>query len=125
MKNYMGVVSDKLTARLGHRAHDRILTGAMGTVMAETRLPALNIIDAIWVNPHPERGPSTGYGEAVRLNTIAAVLSEETDAIEDIYEPYLLQQGFLKRTPRGRFATQRAYDHLGLEMPHGDVSNSR
>ena len=48
------------------------------------------------------------------MNTIAAVLSEEVDAIEDIYEPYLLQIGFLQRTPRGRIASKLAYDHLGI-----------
>ena len=54
-------------------------------------------------------------GGPVGLNTIAAVLSEETDAIEDIYEPFLLQIGFIQRTPRGRVATKLAYDHLGIE----------
>src|SRR4029079_18601707 len=53
-------------------------------------------------------------GGPVGVNTIAAVLSEEVDAIEDIYEPYLLQIGFLQRTPRGRIATKLAYDHLGI-----------
>ncbi|HEX4999035.1 MAG TPA: Holliday junction DNA helicase RuvB C-terminal domain-containing protein, partial [Terriglobia bacterium] len=53
-------------------------------------------------------------GGPVGVNTIAAVLSEEVDAIEDIYEPYLLQIGFLQRTPRGRVATRLAYDHLGI-----------
>jgi len=53
-------------------------------------------------------------GGPVGVNTIAAVLSEEVDAIEDMYEPYLLQIGFLQRTPRGRVATQLAYQHLGI-----------
>ena len=53
-------------------------------------------------------------GGPVGVNTIAAVLSEEVDAVEDIYEPYLLQIGFLQRTPRGRIATKLAYDHLGV-----------
>jgi len=53
-------------------------------------------------------------GGPVGVNTIAAVLSEEVDAIEDIYEPYLLQIGFLQRTPRGRVATRQAYEHLGI-----------
>ena len=52
-------------------------------------------------------------GGPVGVNTIAAVLSEEVDAIEDMYEPFLLQIGFLQRTPRGRVATKLAYDHLG------------
>jgi len=53
-------------------------------------------------------------GGPVGVSTIAAVLSEEVDAIEDIYEPYLLQIGFLQRTPRGRVATRLAYEHLGI-----------
>jgi len=50
----------------------------------------------------------------VGLDTIAASISEESDTIMDVYEPYLLQLGFLERTPRGRLATQLAYQHLGL-----------
>jgi len=53
-------------------------------------------------------------GGPVGLDTIAASISEEADTIMDIYEPYLLQLGFLERTPRGRLATRRAYEHLGL-----------
>ncbi len=53
-------------------------------------------------------------GGPVGLETIAASISEEPDTIMDVYEPYLLQLGFLERTPRGRVATQRAYQHLGL-----------
>jgi len=60
-------------------------------------------------------------GGPVGVNTIAAVLSEEVDAIEDIYEPYLLQIGFLQRTPRGRVATRLAYEHLGI--PYRPTSN--
>ena len=56
-------------------------------------------------------------GGPVGLSTIAAAISEEKDAIEDIYEPFLLQIGFLDRTPRGRVATARAYDFFGLTAP--------
>jgi Holliday junction DNA helicase RuvB len=49
------------------------------------------------------------------LNTIAASISEEQDTIMDVVEPYLLQLGFLDRTPQGRVATKSAYQHLGLE----------
>ena len=56
-------------------------------------------------------------GGPVGLDALAAAISEEPDAIEDIYEPYLLQHGFLDRTPRGRTATRRAYEHLGLPAP--------
>jgi holliday junction DNA helicase RuvB len=54
-------------------------------------------------------------GGPVGLDTIAASISEEADTIEDVYEPYLIQLGFLDRTPRGRVATSHAYDHLGLK----------
>jgi len=53
-------------------------------------------------------------GGPVGLETIAASISEDSDTIMDVYEPYLLQLGFLDRTPRGRLATQLAYEHLGL-----------
>jgi Holliday junction DNA helicase RuvB len=55
-------------------------------------------------------------GGPVGLSTLAASVGEETDTIEDVYEPYLLQLGFLSRTPRGRVATDRAYRHLGVTV---------
>ncbi|MDF2565486.1 MAG: Holliday junction helicase, RuvB subunit, partial [Massilibacillus sp.] len=55
-------------------------------------------------------------GGPVGLDTLAASISEETDTIEDIYEPYLLQLGFINRTPRGRVATLAAYQHLGIPL---------
>jgi Holliday junction DNA helicase RuvB len=62
-------------------------------------------------------------GGPVGLSTLAAALAEEVDAIEDVYEPFLIQLGFLQRTPRGRIATRRAYEHLGIpfvERPSSD-----
>ena len=56
-------------------------------------------------------------GGPVGINTIAAAISEEKDAIEDMYEPFLIQIGFLDRTPRGRVATPRAYGYFGLAAP--------
>jgi Holliday junction DNA helicase RuvB len=56
-------------------------------------------------------------GGPVGLETIAASISEESSTIMDVVEPYLLQLGFLDRTPRGRVATARAYQHLGLTPP--------
>ena len=56
-------------------------------------------------------------GGPVGVNTLAAALAEEPDAIEEIYEPFLIQIGFLDRTPRGRVATQLAYKHFGVEPP--------
>lgn len=54
-------------------------------------------------------------GGPVGIETLASTIGEETETIEDVYEPYLLQMGFLSRTPRGRIATPNAYSHLGLE----------
>jgi holliday junction DNA helicase RuvB len=56
-------------------------------------------------------------GGPVGLSTLAAAVGEETDTVEDVVEPYLMQLGFLKRTPRGRVATERAYRHLGVTAP--------
>jgi Holliday junction DNA helicase RuvB len=56
-------------------------------------------------------------GGPVGLNSLAAAIHEEKDAIEDMYEPFLIQAGFLDRTPRGRIATPRAYEYLGLTAP--------
>ena len=60
-------------------------------------------------------------GGPVGVNTIAAAINEEKDAIEDIYEPFLIQAGFLDRTPRGRMATARAYEYFGLTAPGRDT----
>jgi len=56
-------------------------------------------------------------GGPVGLNSLAAAIGEEKDAIEEVYEPYLVQIGFLDRTPRGRVATARAYAYFGLKAP--------
>jgi Holliday junction DNA helicase RuvB len=61
-------------------------------------------------------------GGPVGLSTLAVAIGEEGDTIEDVLEPYLLQQGLLKRTPRGRVLTERAYEHLGLPVPEGAAS---
>lgn len=67
-----------------------------------------------------------GYGGGpVGLDTLAAVTSEEAETIEDVYEPYLLQIGFIQRTPRGRVATRRAYDYLGVPYPDSDAAQQR
>ena len=54
-------------------------------------------------------------GGPVGLSTLSVAVGEEQDTIEDVYEPYLLQRGMIERTPRGRAATPRAFQHLGLE----------
>ena len=56
-------------------------------------------------------------GGPVGLDTLAAAIGEDAGTIEDVYEPYLIQNGFLNRTPRGRMVTDLAYRHFGLEIP--------
>ena len=60
-------------------------------------------------------------GGPVGLSTLAVAVSEETDTIEDVYEPYLMRLGFLQRTPRGRIATRAAFEHLGESIPEAAI----
>jgi len=59
-------------------------------------------------------------GGPVGVDNLAAAIGEERDTIEDVLEPYLIQQGYLQRTPRGRMATAAAYRHFGLVQPRAD-----
>src|SRR6266699_1548579 len=110
----------RIANRLLKRIRDYAQVKSTGEITAEMARDALKLLD---VDEHGFddvdrkllRAVIERFGGGpVGVNTIAAVLSEEVDAIEDIYEPYLLQIGFLQRTPRGRVATKLAYDHLGL-----------
>ena len=87
VKHYMGVVSDKLTKGSSHRS---IGTGGMGTEMVETRIPTLNVLDAIWINALPMRGPSTPYSNALRVNIIMA--SKDPVALDYWAAKYVLLQ---------------------------------
>ncbi len=119
----------RIANRLLRRVRDYATVRADGTVDLETAIVALakfevddaglDKVDRFILGAIIEKF----NGGPVGLSTLAIAVGEEPETVEDAYEPYLLQQGFLQRTPRGRIATQRAYDHLGLEMPHGDVSN--
>jgi len=59
-------------------------------------------------------------GGPVGIETLAAAVAEERDTLEDVYEPYLIQEGYLKKTPRGRMATRWAYEHLGFRLPSAE-----
>lgn len=59
-------------------------------------------------------------GGPVGLNTLAANIGEETETVAEMYEPFLLQRGFIKRTARGRMVTSQAYEHLGIPEPRND-----
>ncbi len=60
-----------------------------------------------------------GNGGPLGIKTLSAILGEEAETVEDVYEPYLIQQGYLQRTSRGRIATPKAYKHLGTKLPRG------
>ena len=64
-------------------------------------------------------------GGPVGLDTLAAAIGEEAITLEDVYEPYLMQIGFLARTPRGRVATKAAYLHLGITPPNSDTDDNQ
>ena len=72
VKHYMGVGSDMQSREAGGRSHNSVGSGGMGTEMAQTRFPDLNILDAIWINAHPGGGPSTSYEQASHTGIIAA-----------------------------------------------------
>jgi Holliday junction DNA helicase RuvB len=93
----------RITADIARITAERLEIDAAGLDEMDRRLLSV-IID------HYDGGP-------VGIDTLAAALSEPRDTIEDVYEPYLLQQGFLGRTPRGRIATRKAYEHLGRAAP--------
>lgn len=113
----------RIANRLLRRVRDFAQVRAGGRVTTAVALDALKLLE---VDQH-------GFDEADRrllrtiidkfgggpvgLSSLAAAIGEEKDAIEDIYEPYLIQIGFLDRTPRGRVATTRAYDYFGLTAP--------
>ncbi len=82
---------------------ERLEVDAAGLDVMDRRLLSI-IID------HYDGGP-------VGVETLAAALAEPRDTVEDVYEPYLLQQGYLGRTPRGRVATRKAYEHMGADVP--------
>ncbi len=95
-------------------------SGCITRELAQTALARLEV-DACGLDKTDQRLLSTIIskfsGGPVGLDTLAASISEETETIEDVYEPYLLQLGFLQRTPRGRVATRAAYAHLGIACP--------
>jgi Holliday junction DNA helicase RuvB len=116
----------RIANRLLRRVRDFAQVRADGRVTADVARSAMNLLDV----------DDNGFDEVDRrllrtiidkfsggpvgVNSLAAAINEEKDAIEDIYEPFLIQAGFLDRTPRGRVATSRAYEYFGLTAPGGD-----
>jgi len=107
VRDYAQVRADgTITTDVAHRALEMLQVDARGFDEVDRRL-LRTIIDKF-------------QGGPVGVASIAAALSEERDALEDIHEPFLIQAGFLDRTPRGRVATARAYEYFGLTAPQKD-----
>ena len=116
----------RLANRLLKRARDFAQVRYDGDVTLEAAREALSLLDV------DERGLDATDrrllqtmitvfgGSPVGLETLAASLGEDAGTIEDVYEPYLLKEGYLSRTPRGRIPTSRAYEHLHIPMPESD-----
>jgi len=113
----------RIVNRLLRRVRDYAQVRADGTVTLEVARAAMTLldVDAYGFDESDRRLLLTIIdkfdGGPVGLGSLAAALSEEADAIEDIYEPYLIQSGFLERTQRGRLATARAYEYFGRAVP--------
>ena len=119
----------RIANRLLKRVRDFALVMGNGTItsdIASTALTALEIDDLGLDNTDRrmlEAIIKYYNGGPVGLETLAATIGEESDTIEDVYEPYLMQIGFLSRTPRGRCVTRLAYEHLGIPFIGGATTN--
>ena len=115
----------RIANRWLRRARDFAQVRADGVIRAEVAREALKLLDVdeLGLEPMDRTLLSTIIdkfsGGPVGLETLAASVSEESDTVEEVYEPYLLQQGFLQRTPKGRLATDLAYRHLGRTRTRG------
>ena len=113
----------RIAGRLLRRVRDFAVVDGVATITRELADRSLSLLDVdhigldIMDRRYLDMVAINFGGGPVGIETIAAALSEPRDAIEDIIEPYLLQQGFLQRTPRGRLLTPQAFRHLGLAEP--------
>jgi Holliday junction DNA helicase RuvB len=116
----------RVALRLLRRVRDYAQVRADGRITAAVATEALALlnVDGMGLDEVDRRVLSTIIekfnGGPVGLNTISAAISEEADTIMEVVEPYLMQLGFLERTPQGRVATQMAYEHLGLPYEDGN-----
>ncbi|MBU1018507.1 MAG: Holliday junction branch migration DNA helicase RuvB [Patescibacteria group bacterium] len=125
--------SSRQTPRIANRLLKRVRDfsvvyedgGEIGLPIVEKALSALGVDDLGLDNTDRQILTTIAdkfHGGPVGLSTIAAATNEEQNTVEEIYEPFLLQLGFLERTPRGRLITDRAYKHLGIESPQRQAS---
>lgn len=118
------------TPRLANRILKRVRDFAQvkydGKITEDVAVTALDLMDVDKMGlDHTDRNLlmtmiSKFGGGPVGLDTLAAAIGEDSGTIEDVYEPYLIKNGFINRTPRGRVVTDEAYHHLGLEMPSAE-----
>ena len=124
-----GILEVRIANRMLRRVRDFAQVRAGGVItkkVADEALTALEIdslgLDSI--DHRMLRSIIENYrGGPVGLETLAATINEESVTLEDVYEPYLMQLGFLTRTPRGRCVTPKAYQHLGLPVPGGECGS--
>ena len=113
----------RIANRLLRRVRDFAQVKYDGVITAEVASAALDILDVdkLGLDPIDRKLLLTMIhkfrGGPVGLDTLAATIGEDAGTIEDVYEPYLMMDGFINRTPRGRVVTDAAYHHLGLEIP--------
>ena len=113
----------RIAIRLLRRVRDFAEVKYDGVITAEVASAALDILDVdkLGLDPIDRKLLLTMIhkfrGGPVGLDTLAATIGEDSGTIEDVYEPYLMMNGFINRTPRGRVVTDDAYRHLGLEIP--------
>jgi Holliday junction DNA helicase RuvB len=113
----------RIANRLLRRVRDYADVKTQGIVSQSTATKALNMLEVddqgfdLMDRKLLQAIIDKFMGGPVGLDNVAAAIGEERETIEDVIEPYLIQQGFLQRTPRGRIATERAYQHFGLEKP--------
>ncbi len=116
----------RIANRLLRRVRDYAEVRADGVINRKVAAEALDMLKVdVYGFDHMDRNLLTTIidkfsGGPVGVENLAAAIGEERDTIEDVIEPYLIQQGFLMRTPRGRVATANAYRHFGLKPPGGD-----
>ncbi|WP_207740719.1 Holliday junction branch migration DNA helicase RuvB [Alkalibacter mobilis] len=118
----------RIANRLLKRVRDYAQVRGNGVIDLETAREALELleVDEIGLDEVDRKMLSSIItkfsGGPVGLDTLSATIDEEKSTIEDVYEPYLLQLGFIKRTPRGRVATRRAFEHMGIPIESDNIS---
>ena len=116
----------RVANRLLRRVRDFAEVKGQGKVTQQVAVEGLEMleVDGAGLDRHDRRllqlMAEKFAGGPVGLSTLAVAMGEEADTIEDVTEPFLLQQGLIKRTPRGRVLLERGWEHLGIEMPSGD-----